>query len=400
MDINSTTSEYQTLGSFAPFSYGKGLPKRKRNLRGSVPVYGSNGVVGFHDTALTSGPTIIIGRKGTVGTVHYSAEPCWPIDTTFYVEGNDPELLRYKYYLLKSLGLDQMNSDSAVPGLNRNNAHARRITVPAVSQQRLVSQILGTLDDKIELNRQMSETLEETAKTLFKSWFIDFDPVRAKIEGRQPSLPAHIADFFSDRLIDSELGPIPEGWKPVSLPDIMDIDPRRSLKKGELAPYLGMVNMPTQIHRPTKVGIKAFTSGKKFINGDTLVARITPCLENGKTAFVDFLRDGEVGWGSTEYIVMHPKPPLPQSFPYFLARTPEFRDFAINTMTGSSGRQRVPPQALSAFSLPMPSVEIVQAFGNIVQSLTKRSAHAVDEATMLSSLRDLLLLKLCKDSKH
>ena len=189
-----------SLGDFAPFSYGKSLPVRRRNPSGRVPVVGSGGIVGYHDSALTDGPAIIIGRKGTVGAVHYTNGPSWPIDTTFYVTGDDAELVRFKYYALKTLGLDQMNSDSAVPGLNRNAAHARELLVPDESEQRRIARILGTLDDKIELNRRMNGTLEEMARALFKSWFVDFAPVHAKMDGRwrrgqsRPGLPADLYD--------------------------------------------------------------------------------------------------------------------------------------------------------------------------------------------------------------
>ena len=169
-----------TIGDIAPLTYGRGLPVRKRTPNGMISVYGSNGIVGWHDVALTKGPTVIVGRQGSVGKVYYSPVPCWPIDTAFYIAGDDPEKVRFKYYLLKSLRLDQMNSDSAVPGLDRNNAHALKVQVPEAKQQRMIANILGTLDDKIALNRQMIETLEEMAKALFQSWFIDFDPVRAK----------------------------------------------------------------------------------------------------------------------------------------------------------------------------------------------------------------------------
>ena len=177
-----------TVGELAPFAYGKGLTEGQRNSTGRVPVYGSNGVVGFHDASLTNGPTVVIGRKGTVGAVHYSAVPCWPIDTTFYVTGTDPLLVRYRYYLLKSLGLEHMNADSAVPGLNRDAAHARQIRVPSTeTEQRAIAHILGTLDDKIELNRRRNQTLEAMARALFKDWFVDFGPVRAKMQLPSPS---------------------------------------------------------------------------------------------------------------------------------------------------------------------------------------------------------------------
>lgn len=225
-----------TVGTFSPFTYGKGLLKKARNETGSVPVFGSNGIIGYHDKPLTNGPTIIIGRKGTVGAVHYSPVPCWPIDTTFYITESNSQILRFKY-LLQSLGLNLMNSDSAVPGLNREAAHAIRITLPSEKEQQFISSLLGDLDDKIELNRQMNKTLEEMARALFKSWFIDFDPVRAKTDGRwQPNqslsgLPAELYDLFPDRLVPSELGEIPKGWQVKSLDEIANFTNGLALQK-------------------------------------------------------------------------------------------------------------------------------------------------------------------------
>ena len=244
-----------TLGRFAPFAYGKGLRSDDRISSGDVPVIGSNGIIGYHDKPLTDGPTIVIGRKGTVGAVYYSPAPCWPIDTTFYITGADSGLLRFRYYVLKSLPLQEMNADSAVPGLNRNDAHASLVRVPVESEQRAIAHVLGTLDDKIELNRRMSHTLDAMARALFKSWFVDFDPVRAKAALKQQALrhdaasaggpratsatpagewtierarayldamDAQIVGLFPDRLVPSELGEIPEKWEVRSLDDIAD----------------------------------------------------------------------------------------------------------------------------------------------------------------------------------
>ena len=229
--------DYTTIGEFSAFVYGKSLPKQRRNALGDIPVFGSNGIVGYHDTALTDGPTVIIGRKGTVGAVHYSPGPCWPIDTTFFVTGKDANLLRFTYYALKTLDLESMNTDSAVPGLNRNAAHARDLWVPLESEQRAIAHILGTLDDKIELNRRMNETLEEMARAIFKSWFVDFDPVRAKMDGSWrrgeslPGMPAEMYDLFPERLVDSELGEIPEGWEVKALDEIANFRNGLALQK-------------------------------------------------------------------------------------------------------------------------------------------------------------------------
>ena len=216
------------------------------------------------------------------------------------------------------------------------------------------------------------------------------DRARAYLDAMDPE----IAALFPDRSVDSELGEIPAGWEVKELPELIEVNPKRSLQQGQLAPYLDMVNMPTKGHVPVIVTDRPFNSGMRFANGDTLVARITPCLENGKTAYVDFLRDGEIGWGSTEYIVMRPKPSLPHEFAYCLARSDKFRDFAIQNMTGTSGRQRVPATSLSQFTLPSPPEQVAVSFGKRVQPLLARASRAVRESRGLAALRDMLLHKL------
>ena len=286
------------------------------------------------------------------------------------------------------------HSTSAYPSIRPADIERLTLNLPPLSEQRAIAHILGALDDKIELNRRMNETLEAMARALFQSWFVDFDPVRAKMEDRDTGLPKSITALFPDRISESELGLIPDGWEILPLPKLIEINPRRSLRKGEVAPYLDMANMPTKGHVPHAVVDRQFGSGMRFINGDTLVARITPCLENGKTAYVDFLQHDEIGWGSTEYIVMRPMPPLPNEFAYYLARSTRFREFAIQNMTGTSGRQRVPAAALSQFLLPAPPKPIAESFGKFVRSLAKRVNETEAESRILATLRDTLLPRL------
>jgi type I restriction enzyme S subunit len=303
------------------------------------------------------------------------------------------------YFFRSPIGrheLLQHASTVGTPGIGQPLASLRsiKIPVPPLAEQRAIANILATLDDKIELNRRMSETLEAMARALFKSWFADFDPVRAKAEGREPGLPRPIADLFPARLVDSEIGEIPEGWGVTPLPMAIEVNPTRSLRKGAVAPYLDMARMPRRGHSPDELVDRPAGSGMRFINGDTLVARITPCLENGKTAYVDFLQEGQVGWGSTEYIVLHPIEPLPDEFAYCLARSEGFREFAIQSMTGSSGRQRVPTESLSHYLLAVPPKEIAKHFGSIVRPLFRRASAAACESQTIAALRDKLLPKL------
>ena len=210
-----------TVGEFCPFIYGKGLPERNRKI-GNFPVISSAGVIASHTEALVKSGGIVIGRKGTVGKLTLSETPFWAIDTAFYIQDEPSKRdLRFTYYLLKTLELDLMNTDSAVPGLNRDNAYSIPIRVPALNEQKKIANILGNLDKKIALLRETNATLEAMAQALFKSWFVDFDPVRAKAAGREPDgVPPEVAALFPSEFEHSELGEIPKGWGVVALDNI------------------------------------------------------------------------------------------------------------------------------------------------------------------------------------
>lgn len=382
------------LGEVLTLQRGFDLPASDRRP-GRFPVVASMGVVGTHCEPMVKGPGVVIGRSGSLGGAQYVTDDFWPLNTTLWVKdfkGNDR---RFCYYLLKSLDLQTFDVGSSVPTLNRNHVHPLPVRMPAdVDEQHAIAHVLGSLDDKIDLNRRMNETVEAMARALFKSWFIDFDPVRAKAEGRDPGLPADIAALFPESFQGSDLGEIPKGWKGVPLPDVIEVNPVRGLRQGSVAPYLDMGNMPVRGHSPDVVRDRSYSSGMRFMNGDTLVARITPCLENGKTAYVDFLDDGQIGWGSTEYIVLRSKPPLPTEFGYCLARSDGFRDFAIQSMTGTSGRQRVATESLSHFLVVSPPRRVAELFGELVRPLFVRSGAVADESRTLALLRDALLPKL------
>ena len=213
------------LGEVLTLQRGFDLPKSKR-MPGPYPVIASTGPVGTHNTAAVRGPGVVIGRSGSLGGGQFIGSDFWPLNTTLWVkdfQGND---IRFCYFLLKSLNLAQFNAGSGVPTLNRNHIHPLLVKIPSVPTQRTIAHVLGTLDDKIELNRRMNETLEEMARALFKSWFVDFEPVRAKMEGRWrrgeslPGLPAELYDLFPGRLVGSEVGEVPEGWEVRGLDEI------------------------------------------------------------------------------------------------------------------------------------------------------------------------------------
>lgn len=348
------------IGDYIELIYGDGLPERDRE-GGKYPVYGSNGIVGYHDRALVKGPGIIIGRKGTVGQVTLSKDDFWPIDTTYYVNLKEGGDIFFWFYLLQTLGLSQMNSHSAVPGLNRDNVYSILKEIPSPAEQRAIVKILSDLDEKIELNHQMNKTLESIAQAFFKQLFIEK-------KGNS---------------------------KRISISDIIEFDPRMLAKKRDILPYVDMKELSTEGMTVGAVILKSFSGGSKFQNSDTLLARITPCLENGKTAFVGFLTDKQpIGFGSTEFIVMRAKQGISPQFVYCLARDPEFRSFAIKSMIGSSGRQRVQRNMLESYEIFKPDQDSMNNFHKATFPLFSKVIENWKETKALIQIRDSLLPRL------
>jgi type I restriction enzyme S subunit len=304
----------------------------------------------------------------------------------------------FLFYLLKYLkphfiAIAKNKQTTGLGHVTKSDLKSMQVGIPEASIQAAIVQTLKPLDDKIDLNLKISRALERLAQALFHSWFIEFEPVYAKSKGEESfhSMSDSLFHSITSELVDSNLGPVPSGWFVKPLNETVEVNPTRRLSRNTIAPYIEMSQLPTEGHLPEGWVFREAGSGARFMNGDTLVARITPCLENGKTAFIDFLEEREVGWGSTEYIVLRPHPPIPELYAYLLARTSEFRSFAIQNMSGTSGRQRVPFDALSKFAVAVPPEPVLTAFGELVQPLIKRSTAALLESKKLAAMRDLLL---------
>ncbi|PVD51081.1 restriction endonuclease [Terrimonas sp.] len=245
---------------------------------------------------------------------------------------------------------------ATMPSLNTSIMNEIEVTLPDEITQAQIASILSSLDDKIELNLQMNRTLEAMAQAIFKEWFDSSDMV--------------------------------------SLSEYVELNPKLSVKKETLIKYVEMANLP-ELGSSIKSFIeRPFTSGSKFQNLDVLLARITPCLENGKTALVDFLSDDEVAFGSTEFIIMRAKKTISPYYVYILSRQHNFREFAIKSMVGTSGRQRVQTDLLNSFELPKIDLTKMNDFHTIVSSAFKKIKANSEESKLLSQIRDTLLPKL------
>ncbi|MBI4027120.1 MAG: restriction endonuclease subunit S [Verrucomicrobia bacterium] len=202
-----------TLGDIAEFRNGKALSNESYSPFGKHPVFGSNGQIACTNEVLTKEPLVVVGRVGAYcGSVYHVNEPAWVTDNAIIATGKDQTDVRFLFYLLSSLELRRTAIGSAQPLMTQSGLKVVPAVAPPLAEQKAIAHILGTLDDKIELNRRMNETLETMARALFQSWFVEFDPVRAKKEGRRPGLPKPLAELFPDSFQDSVLGKIPKGW--------------------------------------------------------------------------------------------------------------------------------------------------------------------------------------------
>ena len=362
---------------FVTLQRGFDLPK-SRMVDGVVPVLGSNCVIGYHNEMKVEAPGVVTGRSGTLGLVQYSEQPFWPHNTALWVKdfkGNSP---KFVYYKLKTLHLERFNGGASVPTLNRNVLDTLPVRIPKPTEQTRITSILSAYDDLIENNRRRIQLLEQAARLLYQEWFVHL------------RFPGHALVKIKDG--------VPEGWDRKVMPEIIETNPKETVHKGMPIRYVPMAGLSTSAMNvdlnDSEVRTKA--TSVRFRNGDTLLARITPCLENGKTGFVNFLRDDEVACGSTEFIVLRGRLVSPY-FTYCLARTYDFRQTAIKSMIGSSGRQRVQPSCFDDFKVVTPAHLIRDRFDNMCEPIFSQIAGLTSQIYSLAKARDLLLPRLMSE---
>jgi type I restriction enzyme S subunit len=243
------TSEWRSgkLGDFIELKRGYDLPQAKRTS-GPFPLVSSSGVSDCHSVAMVRGPGVITGRYGTIGQVYFVEDDFWPLNTTLYVcdfKGNDPKFISY---FLKTVDFFAYSDKAAVPGVNRNHLHEALGAIPDLPAQQEIARTLGALDDRIALLRETNATLEAIAQALFKSWFVDFDPVRAKLEGRAPEgMDEATAALFPDGFEESALGLVPRGWRVDAVGTVVEgiyDGPHATPSEAEQGPiFLGIKNL-------------------------------------------------------------------------------------------------------------------------------------------------------------
>ena len=427
-----------TLGEYSPLMYGKSLPSANRDSSGHIPVYGSGGIIGSHKESYVKDGGIIVGRKGTIGSIYLSKQSFWPIDTVFYISKNDKKELIFNYYLLKSLPLSKMNSDSAVPGLNRNNAHLLKIKIPENKNDRYrIAKILGDIDDVISINKSINTALERFNRTIFKSWFIDFNPVHAKKKSLQAGLNseqaeraamasisgicspnefaenfkkmnklltqklskmskekqkelAQTASFFPNEFKDSEFGKIPNGWLTESLDSYISFLNGLALQKfppnkdGTDLPILKIAQLQKGVAKGGGFSSKDIADRFIIKDGDLIFSWSASLM-------VKIWCGGDAALNQHLFKVTSDVYPTWFQWQWCIFHLQWFQEIAKSKTTTMGHIQR---KHLKEAKIVVPPKNTLNAFNNFFEPITKIIINNAFEVKRLENLKNTLLPKL------
>lgn len=386
--------EHGVLGDLVELKRGYDLPKKRRQS-GPFPLVSSSGITDYHAEAMVKGPGVITGRYGTLGQVFFIQDDFWPLNTTLYVrdfKNNDP---RFVSYFLRSMDFMAYSDKAAVPGLNRNHLHVAPIYYPtSLEEQQKIAALLGALDDKIELNCQTNETLEAMARAIFKDWFVDFGPTRAKAEGSEPYLASELWDLFPDAFDDEDK---PIGWSTSEIGKEVQAVGGATPSTKEPAYWgggehhwatpkdLSKLSAPVLLdtdRKITQAGVSKISSGL-LPTGTVLLSSRAP---------IGYLAIAEVPTAVNQgFIAMVCNNRISNVFVLFWCY--ENLEY-IKGISGGSTFAEISKRAFRPIPITVPSAQVLEAFDSIVQPLYRQIVANTKENSTLAETRDLLLPKL------
>lgn len=417
-----------SLGEVIELKRGYDLPRGKR-IPGRVPIVSSSGVSDFHAESMVKGPGVVTGRYGTIGEVFYVKEDYWPLNTTLYVrdfKGNDP---RFISYLLRTLDFQAYSDKGAVPGLNRNHLHLAKVRLPGKSVQRVIAQVLSSVDSKIDLNRRINETLEAMAQAIFKSWFVDFDPVKAKIAALQvgndplraaigaisgksdaeldelPSeqydLLAATAALFPDEMEESALRQIPEGWSQQTLGKLTDKIGSGATPRGGKEVYLadGVALIRSQNVYDSlfvwdglaRISDEAATQLKGVtVQEDDVLLNITGASILRTCVVEPDVLPARV---NQHVAIIRAKAGVPSRFIHMHLLRPDIKSYLLGLNAGAS-REAITKAHIESLTLLTPCPGLLAAFQTATDPLFRQAQRFAQQMRVLGELRDALLPKL------
>jgi len=379
-----------TWGKEISLEYGKGL-RGYADAEGPVRVFGTNGPVGWTDESLAPGPGVIVGRKGAYRGVHYSFDPFFVIDTAYYVKPLHAGLhMRWLYYAIQAYELTQLNDGSPIPSTTRSAVYVRKLLVPPFDEQHTIADILGSLDDKIEQNRRTNKVLESMARAIFKAWFVDFEPVKAKAAGATsfPGMPQEVFDRLPDKFVETELGAVPEGWACVPIGDLVDVvggatPSTKNLDFWEagdnpfctpkdMSKLTAPVLLDTERHI-TKTGVDKISSGQLPV-GTVLLSSRAP---------IGYLAIAATPVSVNQGIIAMLPGDIPSA--YILLWT-EFNMEVIKSRAGGSTFAEISKRNFRSIPALKPYKELLSSFGDMIQPLFEMIVSNERESKLLEAI--------------
>jgi len=365
-------------GALATLEYGKSL-RDYQNMAEDVPVYGTNGLIGFTNKPLCQFPSVIIGRKGAYRGVHYSNKPFFVIDTAFYLKPKTDEIdLLFAYYQLLTQDINSMDSGSAIPSTSREDFYNLEINLPPLPTQRRITDILSALDDKIELNRQTNATLEAIAQAIFKEWFVDFNFPGATGE-----------------MVEGTLGMIPRGWLVGKLGDCGNIVCGKTPSKANMdffggeIPFIKIPDMHNSVFitktEDSLTDEGASSQKTKFLPPFSV---IVSCIATVGLVALTSKRSQT----NQQINAIIPKNDYLSFYLYLCAKGLE--NVLKDLGSGGSATLNVNTTTFSNISCTIPLGNVLKSFDSLVRPLFETILVNEQQSITLATLRDALLPKL------
>jgi type I restriction enzyme S subunit len=358
------------LGDLITLKRGHDLPEHSRQ-EGDIPVVSSSGITGRHKEAKATAPGVVTGRYGTIGEVFYLEEDYWPLNTALYVidfKGNDP---RFSAYFLRNALKGYQSEKAAVPGVDRNVLHEIQVRAPSHALQLRIADILSTYDDLIENNRRRMALLEESARLLYREWF-----VRLRFPG-----------YEHTPIVDG----VPQGWERKTLGDlcseIRDMVLPEALEPD--TPYIGLEHIPRRSISLNEWGTaEQVTSSKsRFKAGEIIFGKIRPYFHKVGVAFVD-------GVASSDSIVVRPAADTLHGLVLMTMSSDEFVAVTAQQMKEGSKMPRADWKQMKAYSVPLPPSGLLSNFDGVIQPIVEQLKSISLANQKLRTARDLLLPRL------
>lgn len=387
---------------------GKRKPVKESERRvGPYPYYGASGIVDYVDDYLIDGDYLLIAEDGEnlrtrqTPIAFMARGKSWVNNHAHIVTGNNKADTRFLMYALQSADVSAYLTGAVMPKLTQGNLNRIPISCPPLDEQRAIAHILGTLDDKIELNRRMNETLEAIARAMFKSWFVDFDPVRAKMSGEPPEsicqrlgLTPDLLALFPDRLVDSELGEIPEGWRVGTIGDHCYLNAESWSAKTipDVVHYVDLANVKSGIISEVQIlpSASAPSRARRILRADdTIIGTVRP----GNRSFTLIGEDEPQLTGSTGFAVLSPKRKASREMVFFLATSDE-NIGRLSRLADGAAYPAVRSEVVTAGACIVPDPSVIDEFHAATASMIDyQIANRISNDT-LGAARDTLLPKL------